>query len=369
MFSALRDSLWAAAFIRDFIAGERPTLFKRLGGTPVVTQHVTSEPGRRTVPFDLYVTPSRSHTRRPALIVTHGFAHEGAHDPRLEALCRRLARLGWIVMTPEFAQMKRFQLGLDDTEDLETSLLALRRRDDVDPAHIGVLAFSFGAAPMLIGLSRDPVRSLVSFGLVFGGYFDLRTTMKYVLTGAYDNEGHSGRVALPDHNDDRWRFLAGNVNLIPESVTRHRFIALVDAQCGHVPSTASIDEFTGPEQALFRLIDNREPDRFDDLYRAAAPYIDTWVRAVSPCYTADGIVTRLVIVHSETDQKTHFTESLAMAHGVRNAPPPRLAIVNTFAHVDLKLNLRSWRSLRDEVIPGLRQLWSVGLSLVREQTA
>ena len=107
MFDTVRDALWAAAFIRDFVAGERPTLFKRLGGEPQVTQHTTDEPGRRPVPFDLYMTPSRSSAARPALVVAHGFAHEGAHDPRLEALCRRLARLGWIVMTPEFAQMKR----------------------------------------------------------------------------------------------------------------------------------------------------------------------------------------------------------------------------------------------------------------------
>lgn len=369
MFVTLRDSLWAAAFIRDFIAGERPTLFKRLGGTPVVAQHVTDKSGRRQVPFDLYITPSRSSAPRPALIVTHGFAHEGAHDPRLEALCRRLARLGWIVMTPEFPQMKRYQLGLDDTEDLETAWLALTRRPDVDPTHVGVLAFSFGAAPMLIGLAREPMRSRVSFGLVFGGYFDLHTTMKYVLTGAYDCEGYRGRAALATHNDDRWKFLGGNMHLIPDSPTRARFLTLVDSLEGHVPATANISGFSEPEQVLFRLIDNRDPDRFDALYAKAAPYVDHWVRTMSPCYTADGISARLVIVHSETDQKTHFSESVAMSRGILNAPPPRLAILNAFAHVDLKLNLRSLRAITSEVIPGMRQLWSVGLSLVKEQSA
>lgn len=368
MFSTLRDSLWAAAFIRDFIAGERPTLFKRLGGTPVVTQHVTNEPGRRPVPFDLYITPSRSAAPRPALIVTHGFAHEGAHDPRLEALCRRLARLGWIVMAPEFPQMKRYQLGLEDTEDLETSLLALTRRPDIDAVHVGVLAFSFGAAPVLIGLAREPLRSRVSFGLVFGGYFDLHTTMKYVLTGAYDMEGYRGRVALATHNDDRWKFLGGNIHLIPESPTRERFLALVKSLEGHIPATADISGFSEPEQMLFRLIDNRDPEQFEALYHAASPFIDHWVGAVSPCYTADGIIARLVIVHSETDQKTHFSESIAMSRGVLNAPAPRLAILNTFAHVDMKLNLRSLRSIASEVIPGMRQLWSLGLNLVREQS-
>ncbi len=69
--SRLRDAWWAAAFLRDVAAGERPTLFKRMGRTPVVTSHVTDEPGRAPVAFDLYITPSRRLGLRPALVVTH----------------------------------------------------------------------------------------------------------------------------------------------------------------------------------------------------------------------------------------------------------------------------------------------------------
>lgn len=368
MFGTVRDALWAAAFIHDVVAGERPTLFKRLGGEPQVSRHITDDPGRRPVPFDLYVTPSRSTAPRPALVVTHGFAHEGAHDPRLESLCRRLARLGWIVMTPEFPQMSRYQLGLDDTDDFETALCALTRRPDVDAAHVGVLAFSFGAAPVLIGLTREPIRARTSFALIFGGYFDLRKTMKYVLTGAYDNEGHRGRVALPAHNDDRWKFLKGNVHLIPASPTREHYLAMLDAKIAAPSHAIDIGVFSEAEQRLFRLMDNREPERFDALYEEAAPYVDAWVRAMSPCYSAEGITTRLVIVHSVTDPKTHFTESLAMSRHVPNAPPPRVAITNTFSHVDIRLNWRSLRTLTADVIPGVRQLWGVGLRLVRERS-
>jgi len=366
MVGNVRDALWAAAFIGDFVAGERPTLFKRLGGSPEVTQHVADESGRRPVPFDLYVTPSRSSAPRPALLVTHGFAHEGAHDPRLEALCRRLARLGWIVMTPEFSQMKRYQLGLDDTDDLETALLALTRRPDVDPAHIGVVAFSFGAAPVLIGLAREPVRARVRFALIFGGYFDLKNALKYVLTGAYDCEGHCGRVDLPTHNDDRWKFLRGNVHLLPESPTRERYLEMLDAKVADPSHIADIQTFSEAEQTLFRLMGNRDPDRFEAFYGEAAAYVDAWIRALSPCHVAGGITTRLVIVHSVTDAKTHFTESLAMGRRLPNAPPPRVAILKTFSHVNLKLNWRSLSSLTGEIIPGMRQLWGVGLSLVKE---
>jgi dienelactone hydrolase len=368
MFRSVRDAVWAAAFIRDFMAGERPTLFKRLGGEPRVTAQVACERGRRPVQFDLYATPSRSGAARPALVVTHGFTHEGAHDPRLQSLCRRLARLGWIVVTPDFFQMQRYRLGLDDTDDLETVLQALTRRPDIDHAHVGLIAFSFGAAPVLIGLTRDAVRARTSFALIFGGYFDLKRTMRYVLTGAYDAEGLRGRVAQPTHNDDRWKFLKGNVHLIPDSPSRARYVAMLDAKIADAALRVDLSVFSSPEQTLFRLMDNRDPDRFEALYDDAAQYVDGWVQTMSPCCYADLITTRLVILHSETDHKTHFTESLAMSRGLPNAPPPRVAIMNAFAHVDIRVNWRSLRGLTGEVIPGLRRLWGVGLRLVREQS-
>ena len=37
--------------------------------------------------------------------------------------------------------------------------------------------------------------------------------------------GHCGRVDLPTHNDDRWKFLRGNVDVLPESPTRERYHA------------------------------------------------------------------------------------------------------------------------------------------------
>lgn len=366
MWRSVRETLWAAAFLRDFAAGERPTLFKRLGGEPRVTHHVAEEHGRRPVPFDLYRTDER--TRRPALIVTHGFTHQGAGDPRLQALCRRLARLGWVVMTPAFPQMQRYRLGLDDTDDLETALLALTRRDDVDPSGVGLLAFSFGAAPALIGLTREAVRARTSFALVFGGYFDLKRTMKYVFTGAYDAEGHRGRATHPTHNDDRWKFLRGNLHLVPDSPTREPFAAMLDAKIANAAHVGDPSLFSEAEQALYHLIDNRDPDRFDALYHEAAPYVDGWVRMMSPCRYADRVTTRLVIVHSVTDHKTHFSESLAMSRGLPHAPPPQVAIVNAFAHVDLHVRWRSFRALTSEVLPGICQLLDVGRCLVREQS-
>lgn len=363
----LRDAFWTAAFLRDFVAGERPTLFKRLTGQPVVTSHVTAEPGRRPVAYDLYVVPSRRRTPQPALIVAHGFTHEGARDPRLQALCLRLARLGWLVMAPQFPQMRRYQLGLEDTDDLETALCALTRRSDVGGGRAGVLAFSFGVAPVLIGLARESIRARASFALMFGGCFDLRHAMKYALTGAYDQAGLSGRLPLRAEGDDRWKFLKGNVQLIPDSPTRDQFLRMLDARIADPSTPVDPTPYSQAERVLFELMDNRDPARFESLYGAASPYLGDWIGALSPATIAAQITTPMVIVHSDTDHRTHHSESLALSRAMPAAPPPLLAIVNLFSHVDVSFRWRSLTSFRRDVLPSAKLMWAVVWRLVTER--
>jgi dienelactone hydrolase len=360
MIQAWRDAFWTAAFLRDLVAGEKRTLFKRFGGEPVVTRHVAQPGGRRPVSFDRYLVPTPDGADRPALVVTHGFTHEGARDPRLQALCRRLARLGWAVVVPEFPQMRQYRLGLDDTDDLETVILALERMSGI-VTPCGILAFSFGAAPVLIALTREAVRRRTAFALVFGGCFDLRHATRYVLTGAYDLAGLSGAVLTPTERDDRWKFLKGNTHLLPDSPTRVEFVRALDARIADPACRVDPSAFSEAERAFFALVANRDPARFEALFAPVEPMMARWIRTLSPKGVAARITTPLVIVHSRTDQKTHYSESVALS---RAAPGTALlAIVNTFAHVEVSLRWSSPVTLFRDLLPGLRRMWAVARAL------
>jgi hypothetical protein len=199
----------------------------------------------------------------------------------------------------------------------------------------------------------------VRFAFVFGGYFDLRHALRYVLTGAYHQAGLCGTAPLPTRADDRWKFLNGNLDLLPPASTRDRCRRLLEDRIADPAAPADPAALSEPERALWRLIDNRDPARFEALYAAAMPYIEPWVRALSPATVAAQITTPLLIVHSQTDPKTHYSESLALSRAVTNSPESLLAIVNIFSHVDLSLGWRSLARLRREVVPGLLGMWPV----------
>jgi len=356
MRNHLSASIRALAFVYDFIAGSRSTWVSRLAG-PVDISALALTHGDRTVHCDLYRIAARDSRPRPLLIVTHGFTHEGHTDPRLQELCRKLARQGVIIAAPQFDDMRRYRLGWQDLATLETVVDTLRRRPDVDPSRIGVMAFSFGAAPALIGLSRPPLRDQVAFAVIFGGYFDLRRTFRYVLTGAYDGCGFSGWNAPPATGDDRWKFLMGNLGMIPSSSTSARFADAVAARVADPAAQVDLSGCSEEERAVWALIENRDPLQFDALYARAGSYIHDWIRRMSPVETAAQIRAQLFLIHSYTDQKTPFIESIAMSRSVPNAPPPALTLLNTFAHVDLVLDWRSLRSLLRDGLPGLLAVW------------
>jgi hypothetical protein len=246
---------------------------------------------------------------------------------------------------------------------------ALAARADVAGARVGVLAFSFGAAPVLFGLAHEAIRTRTSFALVFGSCFDVRHAMKYMLTGAYDQAGLSGQVPLEAAGDVRWRFLKGNLHLLPDSPTREHFLRMLDARIADPSVLVDPTVFSEPERELFALIENRDPDRFESLYAPAAPRLDPWIRSLSPVTVASQITTPLVIIHSVADRKTHYSESLALSRAVTNAPPPVLAIVHVFSHVEISLRGLSFASLAREILPSLRLMWTVAVRLVTELRA
>lgn len=354
----------AAAFVYDLAAGERDTWVKRSAGPVAVTSFTVTSAGR-AVGCDRYATAEPPGRPRPCMVVTHGFTHEGSSDPRLQALCRRLARAGFVAVAPHLDEMRQYRLGLGDQADLEAVVVALAADPGIDAARIGVMAFSFGSAPTLIGLAQPLLRERVAFAVIFGGYFDLRRTFKYVLTGAYEGFGYAGRLALPETGDDRWKFLRGNLGMIPPSPTSHVIADVAARRAADPGAPADLTDCSPEERAAFALIENRDPDRYDALYEATGPLVDRWIRQLSPVFTAAGIRTPLILVHSFTDQKTPFIESIAMSRGVPQAPAPQLVLLNAFAHVDLRLDWRSLSSLLRDGVPGLVAVWRTVRGVLR----
>ena len=362
----VRNAVWASLYLADFVAGDGPSLFKTLTQEPLVRSDTITAASGVAVPFDLYSI--RTDEPRPAIVFTHGMAREGNRDGRVQSQSRRLARAGFAVLAPDLQQMKHYALGFEDVDAVTGSLTFLHQHPDIDPTRIGIIAPSFGAGPVLIALSKPQIREWVRFGFVFGGYYDLRETLRYTLTGTYDAAG--ARLSIePSNRLVRWKWLRGSRHLVTDSSSSQTFADFLSAR---IEDPALTDEsvlhrLSDAERSLLDFTSNTDPAAFDSLYAATPATFRDWIDRLSlHNYTPD-LRTRLIIVHSRADTKVPFPESLALSRHLPNAEEPFVAIVGGFTHVDLSLDWSSVSTIRNEIIPAFAQMWGLSYELLRHR--
>lgn len=358
LLSLPHDGFWSALFIWDLIVGdEKSTPLKRLSPSPTITTETVHADGA-DIMVDIY--RSRVRSPAPAILLCHGFAHLGHHDPRIIRFCQRLARAGFVVMAPDFPLLKNYRLGFEDVDVLVSCFTELQRFPEVDPDRVGVFGFSFGSSLVLIGLSRPEMRDKASFGCTFGGYCNLRRTLRYVLTGAYEGEGHAGKVE-PIRRQDRWKFLRGNAHLLPPSSSRDAYVAFLSAKIEdpYLNIKPTMGQFSPEEQQALLLIENEDPEQFDALFAPIAPYYDPWLNNLSLYHYTPSVRTQMLIGHSLVDPVSPFTESLDLRNHLSAENQPYVAIISLFAHVDLHLNWRSLKGLVSVMLPDLSRLWGL----------
>lgn len=365
-FGPVREAAWTVLFLADFFAGQSPSPYKLLSGEPEVASGAIAVGDTLEIPFDFY--RCAAHRPQAGLLLTHGLAHLGNHDPRVREQALRLARAGFAVLTPDLEPMKNYRLGFADVDALVAAIQHLRTLPGVDSTRIGLVAPSFAAGPALIALSRPQVQGQVHFALIFGGYWDLRRTLRYTLTGAYDAEGFVGRARVAANRHNRWKFLRGNLDLLSPSPSREAYAAFLGAKIDDplLDITPVLASFSKEEQQLMIFMDNEDPAHFDSLYAGLPTAVQTWVDTLSLYHYTDQLRTQLLIAHSRTDEKVHFTESLTMSRSLPHAPPPEVYLLGLFSHVDLKVGWDSLRALWNELLPGLGQLYLLSLHLLRQ---
>lgn len=116
-----------------------------------------------------------------SLLLVPGLHFAGPADPRLDRFARVLARSGLLVLSPFLPDFSRLVVGPDLVPDTHAALEALLAQPDHPSARPGIFSISFGSMPALrVAAARgEQISSLI----VFGGFADFRTTIRYALSG------------------------------------------------------------------------------------------------------------------------------------------------------------------------------------------
>jgi dienelactone hydrolase len=302
---------------------------KLIDGPKVTT--VTVPAKGRALRADLY-RPEKKGRRVPLLLV-HGVNPTGKDDAQLVLLAKDLARAGFLVLVPDIPGMKTLRLRISDAEDILESFRYLISLGDAKPrgAMVGI---SYGAGPVLLAAADARIRDQVSVVATFGGYYDLRNVLLFILTGAYEYGGQRGYVR-PD-TSMRWMFFVKNLDLVRSSADREKLRKIIERRNQfEIVAADALAQTLGPQgRAVYDFLINTDQERFAPLYEKLPLAVREQVFQLSPARAMRYITASFIIAHGTDDYAVPFTESKRLADAVEDKGRVQVALLPQFLHIE-----------------------------------
>jgi pimeloyl-ACP methyl ester carboxylesterase len=322
-----------------------------LEGTPRPLSLITPDPVRiettygsdRIDRMDVYVPGTAPadfgpQDRYPALMLILGVSPLPLEDERVVAAATAFSRLGFVVGVPASSEMVERRLRPDEPAHLAEAFETIAGRTDVDPARIGLVAFSAGGGVALLAAAEPRIADRILFVNAFGSYGDLPDLLVEFST----------RRVIVDGEERRWQ---------PATLTREVFLQIIldsiedddarEAVRARVepiilgdegPTEASWDaafaetlDGAPDAQAIYRMVTT--PDRavareaLEDLPPERLDELD----ALSPNRHVDRVRTAVHLMHDTDDDLIPFSQLGPLVAAV---PDDRLEQVSTFSFFD-----------------------------------
>jgi len=277
----------------------------------------------------------------PALVFANGATPDGRAHPMVLRLSLALARSGYLVFIPDLPGIAGGELS---PETLAASIEFTRAAADGPESAAGRVALvgvSVGASLALLAAADSQLADRISVVACVAPYSDLAKVMLLATTGMYRAGERLEPYPVPEYLAvGLARSLAA---ILPETAGTRALVAELRALAPAAPDplapfrTRTYHELGDEAVSLFALLANRDPDRFDDLYDALPPRVQSTVEALSPLHAAPGLRAPVEIATAPRDTYFPVAESRALVDASRRV---RLTVTSLLAHATPRLSPR-----------------------------
>ena len=336
--------------LEDIAAGEGPSRLKQKVEAPSRVTIRYRALGR-DYQADFY-QPSR--VARAAILLVPGAAEQGKDDPRLVAFANSMARVGFTVLVPNLPEVQQLHLGPENIRELVAGFQHLESLHPAGMKHpMGMAAFSYAAGPAVLAALDQEIGKRVDFVIAVGGYYSIEHVLRFMTTGRYDADGR--QEYLEPRPYGRLVFVSSQMDFLSRG-DRQVFERMIERQ--KQDPDAALDSFAAEldegGRAIFRFLENRDPDRVQELIQALPQVVRANLTALDPSrHDLSRLHARLILIHGRYDDMIPYTESLVLSAA---APQAEAFIVRGLEHVDIPPGMGDrytmWRAVR--AILGLR---------------
>ena len=284
----------------------------------------------------------------PALLVANGATPDGRAHPGIVRLGLALARSGHAVCIPDLPGISAGEL---TPATLDAALVcATELADDTRTRNgrVGLIGVSVGATLALLVAADRTLARRISVVVCIAPFSDLAKVALLATTGVYRSDaGLEPYPVAPLLSSGFARSLAALVPAGPD-------VADLDVADSPDPSWTDAHSIRVPgparpaADAVRELLDNRDPERFDDLFAALPSSIRETIALLSPLHSVARVLAPVEIATAPRDRYFPVAESLALA---AVNPKVTVTVTSALAHAVPKLDLGNLTNLA-----GLRPL-------------
>lgn len=258
--------------------------------------------------------------KTPAVVFVNGATEQGHLHPDVQRLARGLARAGFTVVVPELPGLRRGEITLRTLSQLVG--IARRTAEDARDRKVGFVGVSVGASLALAAAEEAALEGRVSAIAGIAPYADLREVALIATTGSGYDPDDFVQLAVA-------RSLAAS---LPAPRDRSRLVALFapipnerdDPLAGLTPPRV------GPGgEALLRLLRNRDPVAFDQLWAQLPRSARNAAARLSPRSRAQRLQMPVELATSPRDDYFPVSESRSLA---RIAPHVHVTVTESLSH-------------------------------------
>lgn len=294
--------------------------------TPTPTQESIEVRG---VPVTI-VRPGRDGPYPAIMFVT------GAHplrrkEPVVERVAHGLARAGYLVVLPDLPGLGLGELTRETIDAAVAIVHVAVARPDVRAGRVALIGASAGASIALLVAARPELAHRISGVSSVTPFADLRkmiclaTTAQYEHTAGYREYGVTNLL--------RRAVARSMIATLPEEAERDRLLTAIgdileeDDPFARLPETG--EQFGPDAGAILRVLENRDTDRFAELYDKLAPELRTAIAQLSPLSIAAEVRAPVELAVPPNDPYFPIHEAELLA---RSLPNVRLTVTSTLDH-------------------------------------
>ena len=342
---ALQRHQEAVLVLGDIAAGAAPSDLKERTPQPSRTPIAYSIDGRAHI-GDLYL-PGEGKPEA-GIVLVPGMVQEGKDAPNFVTFATTLARARFAVVAPQLSGHRDLRIEPGQAREVADAFRYLADREDLSPeGRAGIAGISYALGPVMVGALEDDIRERVRFILGVGGYYDLRTAIRFVTTGYFEVDGSPRSVRSSQYGK---LVLAKSVlNDLHDAKDRAIFEEMVEVKLKDFNADISaLAEGLGPEgMSVHSLLNNTDPRLTPQLIAALPP---ATVATIDALTLSDKDLTRLtarlLLVHGKNDTLIPYPESVALGNAVASSRARVFILNGVLGHVDLTLSrffsMRFW---------------------------